>query len=58
MVWEKEERLQRPIQFVDVVIIDTANEDGRDLDVTFFPSWLQGITSKPVEKSCSGLFPC
>jgi len=60
-----------PIQFVDVISIDTANEevdhsqdasigyvsrDGRDLDVTFFPTWLQGITSKPVEKSWIGLF--
>jgi len=31
-------------------------ENGRDLDVTFFPSWLQDTTSKPVEKSWSGLF--
>jgi len=62
---------ERPIQFVDVASIDNANEDvdhpvgaslelcsenGRDLDVTFFPSWLQDTTSKPVEKSWSGLF--
>jgi len=32
------------------------SEDGRDLDVTFFPGWLQGMTSKPVEKSWIGLF--
>ena len=63
---------ERPIQLVDVVSIDTANEevnhrrdasigyvseDGRNLDVTFFPSWLEGTTSKPVEKSWRGLFP-
>jgi len=25
-------------------------------DVTFFPTWLEGTTSKPVEKSWNGLF--
>jgi len=64
-------RKGREGQFVDVVSIDTANKevdhsqdasigyvsrDGRDVDVTFFPSWLQGMTSKPVEKSWIGLF--
>jgi len=32
------------------------SEDGRDVDVTLFPSWLEGTTSKPVEKSWNGLF--
>ena len=32
------------------------SEDGRDVDVTLFPSWLEGTTSKPVEKSWDGLF--
>ena len=32
------------------------SEDGRDLDVTLFPSWMEGTTSKPVEKSWNGLF--
>jgi len=32
------------------------SEDGRDLDVTFLPSWLHGVTSKPVDKSWNGLF--
>ena len=36
--------------------IGYVSEDGRDLDVTFFPSWLQGMTSNPVEKSWIGLF--
>jgi len=31
------------------------SEDGRDVDVTLFPSWLEGTTSKPVEKSWIGL---
>ena len=32
------------------------SEDGRDVDVTLFPSWLESTTSKPVEKSWNGLF--
>jgi len=32
------------------------SEHDYGLDVTFFPAWLQGITSKPVEKSWNGLF--
>ena len=32
------------------------SEDGRDVDVTLFPSWLEGTTSKPIEKSWNGLF--
>ena len=67
---DREGGLQKPIQ-LDVVSIYTANEevnhsqdasidyvsgDGRDLDVTFFPTWLQSITSKPVKKSWIGLF--
>jgi len=32
------------------------SEDGRDVDVTLFPSWLEGTTSKPVEKSWNSLF--
>ena len=59
------------MQFVDIVSIDTASEDvdhpgganigyvseyDYSLDVTFSPTWLQDITSKPVEKSWIGLF--
>ena len=32
------------------------SEDGRELDVTFLPSWLHGMTSKPVDKSWNNLF--
>ena len=68
---KREGRRRKQIQFVVVVVsIGTANEDfdnpggasigyvfegGRDLDVTSFPSWMQGITSKSIEKSWSGL---
>ena len=63
-----------PTQFVVVVIISAADENvghpgdasigyvfkhDRDLDVALFPSWLQGVTRKSVEKSESSLFePC
>ena len=61
---------QRLIQLVVVISIGTANENvdlpgvrastvskhGRDLDVTFFPSCLHGITSWPVENSTHSMF--
>ena len=63
-----------PTQFVIVVSINAANENvghpggasigyvfehGCDLDVALFPGWLQGITSKSVEKPERSLFkPC
>jgi len=38
------------------VNIGYVSEYDYGLDVTFFPTRLQGITSKPVEKSWNGLF--
>jgi len=32
------------------------SKHGRDLEVTFYPSWLHGIASQPVEKSRHGTF--
>jgi len=36
--------------------ISYVSEYDYSLDVTLFPSWLEGTTSKPVEKSWNGLF--
>jgi len=59
-----------PTKFVVVVSVAALNENvghpggaiigyvfehGNNLDVVLFPSWLQGITSKSIEKSKSGL---
>ena len=41
-----------------VVNIGYTSEYDYSLDVTFFPTWLEGTTSKPVEKSWNGLFSC
>jgi len=40
------------------VNIGYTSEYDYSLDVTFFPTWLEGTTSKPVEKSWNGLFSC
>ena len=47
------------INHLGVASISYVSEHVRDLDVTFFRSWLQGITNKTVEKCSRGLFgPC